>query len=723
MDSRASGFSGLGISNQELEKRVSFRQSLQTLKTQKSVSALNTPSQKISLLKKQKSLVHSSSQLSSWPSYAPGQVILQNRKPCTLPDWQRPTKVPISGSLAKPRYLEELESYLRKELQALDLTKGKVQELKLQPYREVFEFFMEEFKTYKPLLASIKNEYDLTIAHLQRKLHSLEAVNAVLVTASDQCTQQILALQKQEKMEITTLKKERLYLLELIDQMREEKSSLEMQVYKMRKAVAEEYLRYLNECDARKMLIIDLNEMYRLKEEMKLTKVQDERGEDTVKLTLALKMARQDLTKAQVDLNTMRANYGDVVPRREFELQEKNYNELGEKMEALQKDFVNLQMEYDTLLEVHKQVSDERDQYHNELISVQRASTPRPDWDKCADVIAGGLDRWSILSEGKSSDQLVDVLLEDLGTGLLKEREAFVGKGKNEKVPVFLRCDGLVRNKKLSKKEVVALLREIWRDKNTFDQQKGKRSNLAEFFLNFFQKKYGDVFAFDWTYTIFENIKLYKSNETMTTFYNILMGTLDEGVYHSHILQLSTLFRELTLADTASTGQLTNEQFTLALRTAFPSKTEEEIQELLEAAGCKSELDSITYRSLFLEDEEGKTELLVTKIKTQSMNEKLTYLRELRTELGNRLEVKPEDLRAAFCAIDPGLPEPALDSYVSWAFQLPKEQPDSAETLHVDLLMQRLMNGDIRRQEVVPGEAKNAPASLAGEETEGPANA
>nr|XP_008115907.1 PREDICTED: translin-associated factor X-interacting protein 1-like [Anolis carolinensis] len=100
----------------------------------------------------------------------------------------------------------------------------------------------------------------------------------------------------------------------------------------MRKAVAEEYLRYLNECDARKMLIIDLNEIYRLKEEMKLTKVQDERGEDTVKLSLALKMARQDLTKAQVDLNTMRANYGDVVPRREFELQEKNYNELADKV-------------------------------------------------------------------------------------------------------------------------------------------------------------------------------------------------------------------------------------------------------------------------------------------------------------------------------------------------------------------------------------------------------
>lgn len=41
----------------------------------------------------------------------------------------------------------------------------------------------------------------------------------------------------------------------------------------MRKTVAAEYLRYLNECDARKLLLIDLNEMYRLKEEMKVIKV------------------------------------------------------------------------------------------------------------------------------------------------------------------------------------------------------------------------------------------------------------------------------------------------------------------------------------------------------------------------------------------------------------------------------------------------------------------
>lgn len=43
-----------------------------------------------------------------------------------------------------------------------------------------------------------------------------------------------------------------------------------------------------------------------------------------------------------------------------------------------------------------------------------------------ADVIAGGPERWNALSEGKTSDQLVDVLLEDLGALMLREKDTFV---------------------------------------------------------------------------------------------------------------------------------------------------------------------------------------------------------------------------------------------------------------------------------------------------------
>ncbi|XP_061450271.1 translin-associated factor X-interacting protein 1 isoform X2 [Rhineura floridana] len=717
MENRASSL--FGTSGQDSEKRVSFPQSSQGY--QESLPVLKESSH---AQKKRKSLGLSSSQLSSWPAYAPGQIILQNRKPCTVPKWQCTNKEQFPLSISKPRYLQDLESHLRRELQALDFTKGKVQELKLQPYREIFEFFMEEFKTYKPLLASIKNEYEMTIAHLQDKVHSLESVNAILITASDQCTRQILAFQEQEKIEITKLKEERIYLLKLIDKMKEEKNSLETQVAKMRKAVAEEYLRYLNECDARKLLLIDLNEMYRMKEEMKLAKFQDEKGEDSVKLTLALKTARQDLTKAQVELNTMKANYGDVVPRREFELQEQKYDVLAEKMMTLQKDFDDLQEEYDTMLDVHKQVSEERDQFYNDLINVQRTSTPRPSWDKCAEVIADGAERWNALSEGKTSDQLVDVLLEEIGAGLLRERDTFVARGRSEKVPVYLRCDGLVRNKKLTKKEVVATLREIWREKIASDQQKGKQSSLSEFFLSFFQKKYGEALAFDWTYSIYENIRLFKSNEAMSMFHHILIGKLDEGVYHSHLQQLGNLLKELSTIDTTNTGQLTYEQFTLALRAAFPQKTEEEIQKLVEAAGYKLESPSntIMYKLLFLEDEEGNTEPLITKLKNQYVNEKQAYLRELRAELGTLMEVRPDDLRAAFCILDHGLSEQALDSYICYAFQVSKEQLDPAVSIPIEVLMQRLKAGDIRRQGPVSGDVKYLPPSLTIEEIEAPVN-
>lgn len=41
----------------------------------------------------------------------------------------------------------------------------------------------------------------------------------------------------------------------------------------------------------------------------------------------------------------------------------------------------------------------------------------RPDWEKCADNVRGGATRWQELSEGKTSNELVDVLLTELASG------------------------------------------------------------------------------------------------------------------------------------------------------------------------------------------------------------------------------------------------------------------------------------------------------------------
>ena len=40
----------------------------------------------------------------------------------------------------------------------------------LQAHREAFEYLINEFKTYKPIMSTIKNEYELYIEQLQATL-------------------------------------------------------------------------------------------------------------------------------------------------------------------------------------------------------------------------------------------------------------------------------------------------------------------------------------------------------------------------------------------------------------------------------------------------------------------------------------------------------------------------------------------------------------------------
>ncbi|XP_067158947.1 translin-associated factor X-interacting protein 1 [Apteryx mantelli] len=635
---------------------------------------------------------------STWPAFASGQTVLQNHKPCCVPKERKSINKQALLTIPKPQYLEQLESYLRKELQSLDLTKKNSQELKLQPYREIFEFFIDNFKTYKPLLSAIKNEYEVTLAHQKEMIRALEPLKAMDTTVSEEYTQQILALQEKERAEINMLKQEKQHLLKFIDNMKEEKNSLEIQVEHLQKSLAEEYIRYLNEYHARKLLLANMNEMHNEQLGLTLHQVQDVKSEDVVKLTLALKIAQQDLTKAQVELNRMIADYGDVVPRRDFESLEKKYSDLLQEMKTQQKDFDQLHMEYDMLLEIHRETAEERNNVFIELQEVQRSCTPRPNWAKCSEVIPGGADRWSSLVEGKTSDQLVDMLLEEIGTGVLKERHVFLGWGKGDNVPVYLRYEGEVRNKKLSKKDVVTILKDVWREKIALEQQTGKRSSLPEFFLSYLQKKYGDAAAMEWSYTLYENMRLYQSNHVMSSFYDILTGKVGEERYHGQNQLISNLQKELAACDSSNTGSLTSEQFSMALREVFPLKKNDSIQELVDASRYKldSAEDLISYRSLFNEDEEGNAEPFITMIRNQYESEKHEYLRELKSKLGDLIEVNADDLRTAFCAVDPDIDDQTLDIYIGLAYQVGKEQTDQ-DVLPVETALERLLAGDVRR--------------------------
>nr|XP_012421527.1 PREDICTED: translin-associated factor X-interacting protein 1 isoform X2 [Odobenus rosmarus divergens] len=476
-------------------------------------------------------------------------------------------------------------------------------------------------------------------------------------------------------------------------------------VSKLRKNLAEEYLRYLSERDARKILIADLNELRYQREDMSLAQSPGIWGEDPVKLTLALKMARQDLTRTQMELNTMKANFGDVVPRRDFEMQEKTNKELQEQLDSLRGDYEEVCKEHEILLQLHMTTLKERDQFHSELQEIQRTSTPRPDWSKCEDVVAGGPDRWQMLAEGKNSDQLVDVLLEEIGEGLLREKDFFPALGYGEAIPPFLRFDGHVENKKPTKKDVVNLLKDAWKQR-LVEEQKEK---FPDFFFSFLEHRFGPGEAMAWAYTIFENIKLFRSNEVMSQFYAILMGKRSESVYIKQKETVAQLLKEMTNADSQNEGLITMENLSTVLKSTFPFKKEEKIQELMEAGGWhpnSSNADLINYPSLFIEDEEGQSTPFVQKLWEQYVDEKDEYLQELKQELGLELrdEVTLPKVREALINIDPGLDKQTLNGYLSGAFQVPRtEMPEEGEekedgiVVQLKIALERLQMTDIRR--------------------------
>ncbi|KAK2496177.1 hypothetical protein MC885_001871 [Smutsia gigantea] len=685
--------------------------------------------QKHNLSQKQKTLFTIYSHLSPWPTYSSGQTILHNRKPCSDDYHQRAgsyQQQPLG--ITKPTYLEQLENYLRKELLLLDLSTDSAQELRLQPYREIFEFFIEDFKTYKPLLSSIKNAYEMMLAHQREKIRALEPLKAKLITMNEDCNEKILAMRAEERHEICMLKKEKMNLLKLIDKKNEENISLQSEVTKLRKNLAEEYLHYLSERDARKILIADLNELRYQREDMSLAQSPGIWGEDPMKLTLALKMARQDLTRTQMELNTLKANFGDVVPRRDFEMQEKTNKDLQEQLNSLRDDYKEVCKEHEILLQLHMSTVKERDQFYSELQEIQRTSTPRPNWAKCEDVVAGGPDRWQMLAKGKNSDQLVDVLLEEIGEGLLQEKDFFHGLGHGESIPPFLRFDGTVENKKPTKKDVVNLLKDAWKARLAEEQELGSREeeqptmgqayqavfsstlqkeSFPDFFFNFLECRFGPSDAMAWAYTIFENIKLFRSNEVMSQFYAVLMGKRKESVYIKHKETIAHLLKEMTNVDSQNEGLLTMEHLSTVLKSTFPLKKEEKIQELMEAVGWdpnSSNADLFQYRSLFMEDEEGQSVPFVQKLWEQYLDEKDEYLQELKHELGLELrdEVTLPNIREALMNIDPSLDKQTLNSYLSQAFQLPvTEPPEDVKEGNIVIglwtALERLQMADIRR--------------------------
>lgn len=645
-------------------------------------------------------------EVDTWPAHASGLALsstaamLSKNKTLVIMSDEDGGKAPI---IPKPRFLEQLENFLKKELRALGVTEVTPSDLRLQAHREVFEYLVEDFKTYKPLLSAIKNEYEMMLAFQRQQIRQLEPLKQMLVTVSEQCDQKIMGLRDEERQEIATLKTENRGLYTRIATMVNEQKDLEEQVFRLQNTLRDEHKKFRDECDARKLLINDINDLRNHQEDYlasKQSSTDQEVEEDPVLLKIALKKAREDEKKASVRLNEMIANYGDVIPRRDFEALEKRFKVLEEENEITQDDFRKLQAEHNALIDVQKQLIGQRDQFYLELETLKRSSTPRPDWDKCAEYIHGGITRWRDLAEGKGSNEMVDILLAEMGSGGYVEGgiDFFEGKGTDPEVPKFLQADGPVRNRHLGKRDTLLLIRDIWREKAAADAERAdeKREKLTVFIHGYLQRRFSlSQMVIEWAYNLHDACQRYSHDENIGMFWNIINGDGDEEVYHEQLLMIHNMFSHLTAVDAeqGNVGKLDLATFQHSLQNIVTGVDEETLANIIKAAEIELEepgAPMFDYKNLFTEDDEGKTGPFLNEVKKWFQQQKKQYVDEIKEQLGESETVNAQELQRAITLVDPEISAETLNAYVSWAMP-------AKDTSSVINVAKRLMNGCIKR--------------------------
>ncbi|XP_056272265.1 translin-associated factor X-interacting protein 1 [Pseudoliparis swirei] len=198
-------------------------------------------------------------------------------------------------------------------------------------------------------------EFGFCSAYQQDTIRELEPLRSHLRLATEECDRRIQARWAEEQAEIGALKREKQQLQRDVEVMREKEKATQAVVDRLQSELSNQYLQYREERDARQLLIWQLNDLTR--GSVKGNRPMDENtggAQDPVQLQLALKVCRKDLTKAQEELTRMKADYWDVVPRRNWDTLEQTHKQDLLQLKTLQGDFDQLKSEYDILLELHK---------------------------------------------------------------------------------------------------------------------------------------------------------------------------------------------------------------------------------------------------------------------------------------------------------------------------------------------------------------------------------
>ena len=192
-------------------------------------------------------------------------------------------------------------------------------------------------------------------------------------------------------------------------------------------------------------------------------------------LKLQLKRQRKVLFTLTDSLVRAELSYESTVARADYERLADEHHRVERGYHRLKEEYQRLGHTCLSMMNRTHELIDERNEYYDDWQQNRTVLTPRPDWDKVANVIDGHMERWKFLATGKSSDQLVDVLLQEIidgnqttidGYASLTENnsECFQTVTTDTSTLPFLRAPTAMQlvNRRLKRRTAGLLIKEIW---------------------------------------------------------------------------------------------------------------------------------------------------------------------------------------------------------------------------------------------------------------------
>ncbi|CAF1542511.1 unnamed protein product [Adineta ricciae] len=262
-------------------------------------------------------------------------------------------------------------------------------------------------------------------------------------------------------------------------------------------------------------------------------------------------------------------SYESIVPKIDHDDLTMDYTRLNGEYNRLKDEYQHLGHSCLYLINKTHDLIEERNQYYNQWQANKNLLTPRPDWDKISNVIDGGFERWKSLSTGKSSEQLVDVLIKEIING--NDIDAFEGKdyfesdGDQKAVLPFLRTstENRIFNRRMRERMAGILIKEIWTEKihksnywQIRDFQSSSPASFADQVAEYFEKRFASKsVAVELGYNLRDACLRYHNCEEINLFWGILTGQIEEMVYHHRMKTISDLLQHLIRMKTVFSSQ------------------------------------------------------------------------------------------------------------------------------------------------------------------------